>query len=60
MHHLTGEIRDRHVATLRKRVDYLESILKQNDGVDRHFQWRELAAIRAVLLCAKKIEGDID
>jgi len=59
MHTLTGEIRDRHVATLRKRLDYLETLLKVPDyNNPRHFQWRELAAIRAVLLCAKKIEGE--
>jgi len=58
MHHLTGEIRDRHVMTFRKRLDYLERITKELPTAERFFQVREIHAIRALLLCAKKVEGE--
>jgi len=58
MHQLTGELRDRHVMTFRKRLDYLERITKESEAEARFFQVREIHAIRALLLCAKKVDGE--
>jgi hypothetical protein len=44
--------------TFRKRLDYLERITKELPTAERFFQVREIHAIRALLLCAKKVEGE--
>ena len=58
MHNLTGQIRNRHISTLRKREEYLAAILKADTQFTKIFQARELAAIRAVLLCAVEVPDD--
>ena len=60
MHQLNGQIRNRHVTTLKLRVEYLEGILKNDPEFKKVFQARELAAIKAVLLCAVKLPDDGD
>jgi hypothetical protein len=41
--------------TFRKRLDYLERITKESESDARFFKVREIHAIRALLLCAKKV-----
>ena len=60
MHQLNGQIRSRHVTTLKLRVEYLEGILKNDPEFKKVFQARELAAIKAVLLRAVKLPDDGD
>ena len=55
MHQLNGQIRNKHVTTLKLRVEYLESVLKTDTEFKKVFQARELAATKAVLLCAVKL-----
>lgn len=55
MHQLTGIIKNRHIVTLKKRVDYLEQIVAADVAQTKPFQARELYAIKAVLLCAKEV-----
>lgn len=55
MYTLKGEIRNRHIKTLRARVDYLEHVLKNDTELRKIFQACELAAIRAVLACATEV-----
>jgi hypothetical protein len=40
------------------RVKYLEGILKNDPDFKKVFQARELAAIKAVLLCSVKLPDD--
>lgn len=58
MHQLNGQIRNRHVTTLKLRVEYLEGILKNDPEFKKVFQARELAATKAVLLCAVKLPDE--
>jgi len=58
MNELKGQIRNRHITTLRKREEYLEKMLKNDTELTRVFQARELAAIRAVLLCAVEVPDE--
>ena len=55
MHQLNGQIRNKHVNTLRKRADYLERIVAEDVGQTKPFQAKELYAIRAFLLCAVEV-----
>lgn len=58
MHQLNGQIRNKHVRNLRARVDHLEHQLKDDPEYKKVFQARELAAIKAVLLCAVKLPDE--
>ena len=58
MHQLTGQIRNRHVRTLELRVEYLEAVLKNDTEFKKVFQARELAATKAVLLCAVEVTDE--
>jgi hypothetical protein len=59
MHQLNGQIRSKHVKTLRKRAEYLERVVADDAEFKKVFQAKELAAIKAVLLCAVKLPDEV-
>ena len=59
MHQLNGQIRNKHVNTMRKRADYLEKIVTPETWQTKPFQAKELYAIRAFLLCAVEVPDEV-